>query len=97
MSLPPFWQLIGFAERLDVWAAEQGPSDQLVNVVVQWVYSRYDDPYADVQRQPQDPNYWWGSIPGTIHGEAAVVCGYWIFETDRIVRCDNFATLSLPL
>jgi hypothetical protein len=26
-----------------------------------------------------------------------VVCSYWIFESQHLVRCNSFATLGLPL
>ena len=98
MTLPSFWRLDDFGIRFDLWADEQGPSEALRRIVLDWTFSRYDDPYAGFSRKVEvGPNFWWGPVPGTIHNGSVVVCGYWIFEEDRRVRCDNFATLSLPL
>lgn len=98
MSSPPFWRLDNFGLRFDAWAADQDPGDELRRVVLEWVFTRYDDPYAGLRRMVDvGPNFWWGPVPGTIRNGAVVVCGYWIFEEDRSVRCDSFATLSLPL
>lgn len=95
--LPPFWRLEGFVERLEIWGAEPDATDELRRFVTMWIFTRFEDPYQGVERSPDAPNLWFGQIPGTVHDESVVVCAYWIFESDRTVRCDNFATLSLPL
>ena len=98
MMLPSFWQLNLFGERLDIWAADQDGSDELRRVVTLWIFTRFDDPYLGVKRRPEvAPNYWFGQVQGTLQNDSVVTCGYWIQETERIVRCDNFATLVLPL
>jgi hypothetical protein len=98
MTSPAFWRLDGFGRHFDIWAEEQSPDQVLRRIVLEWIFTRYDDPYAGFKRKREvGPNFWWGPVPGTIHNGAVVVCGYWIFEEDRRVRCDNFATLSLPL
>lgn len=57
-----------------------------------------DDPYSGMTRQPGFPNLWFGPVPETMHGDGRVVtCSYWIVETTRAVRCDNFTILSWPL
>jgi hypothetical protein len=50
-----------------------------------------------MHREPGFPNLWFGQIPGTIHGDFVVTCTYRIFESDRTVACDGYATLSLPI
>jgi hypothetical protein len=93
--LPAFWQLEGFTEQFDAWAAEQSASPGLRRHVLLWIFSRYEDPYAGVRRQPGAAELWWGHVPGTLHGDSIVVCAYWIAELERAVRCDRFVTLSL--
>jgi hypothetical protein len=95
--LPPFWRLEDFGERLDYWAATQDASPELRRLVATWILTRFDDPYQGVRREPGFPNLWFGQVPGSLHGDHAVFCTYRIFELDRSVRCDNFATLSLPI
>jgi len=98
MSLPQFWTLVGFGERFDAWMAQESPSKDLQRTVGEWIVSRYEDPYQGVERQYEiAPNLWFGQIPGTLHNETVVVCGYWIAELQRVVRCDSLASLSLPV
>ena len=96
-NLPTFWQLENFEERLDTWILVENPSDDLRFVVTEWVISRFDNPYADVSREPEFPNFWFGQIPGTAHQGNVVACSYWIFEGDRLVKCDQIASLRLSL
>lgn len=98
MPIPSFWQPEGFGERFDQWASDQGPSEDLRLTVIAWTLARFDDPYrGGVRRVPDFDNLWFGPIPGTEHDGSIVTCGYWIFEEDRRIRCDSYATLSLPL
>ena len=63
-----------------------------------WIMTRFDDPYGGVAREAGFENLWFGSIPGTEHGEGLVAaCSYWIFERERKVRCNSFASLSRPV
>lgn len=67
-------------------------------IVTAWVLTRYDDPYQGVRRESGFPNLWFGVVPDTDDGSGhVVVCSYWIAESTRTVRCDNFGTLSRPL
>lgn len=92
------WTLEGFLQRLDAWVELESPSDDLRLLVTAWVMTRYDDPYQGVRRETGFPNLWFGVVPNSDDGsERVVVCSYWIEESRRIVRCDNFATLNLPL
>ncbi len=90
------WTLEGFLERLDAWAALESPTDDLRLIVTAWVMTRFDDPYQGVRREPGFDNLWFGTIPGTAASGTVVVCSYWIEESSRTVRCDNFATLNSP-
>jgi hypothetical protein len=94
----PEWTLVGFDARLDSWAALEHPPSDLVIVVAHWVLSRFDDPYLGMRREPEFDNLWFGPVPESEDGQGHVVaCSYWIEESTRTVRCDNFATLSMPL
>lgn len=74
------------------------PSDDLRFIVLEWVITRYNDPYQGVKRESGFDNLWFGPIPNSQDGCGHVVtCSYWIQESTRTVRCDNFGTLSLPL
>lgn len=96
-GVPP-WTLDNFIERFDAWVELESPKDDLRCVVMAWVMTRIDDPYQGVRREPGFANLWVGPIPNTADGSGNVVtCSYWIDESRRIVRCDNFGTLSLPL
>ena len=96
--LPPFWTLEGFGERFERWAEQEQPSDRLKGVVLEWIFSRYDTPYGGgLTRQADQPNFYWGQIPGTIENGSVVTCGYWIYEQTRTVVCYGLASLSLPL
>ncbi len=51
-----------------------------------------------MRRDKDQPNFYWGRIPGTLHNEHDVVTyGYWIYEESRTVVCYGYASLSLPL
>ncbi len=92
------WHLEGFLERFDAWAEGQSPSDDLRLVVMSWILTRFDDPYRGVRRETGFPNLWYGVVPDSNDGtDHVVVCSFWIEETARHVRCDSFATLSLPV
>jgi hypothetical protein len=98
MRSVPSWKLEGFLERLDAWIEREAPSSDLVSVVYAWVMSRYEDPYQGMRRETGFPNLWYGAIPSTNTKEGTVVvCSHWIEESTKTVRCDSFATLSLPL
>lgn len=94
------WRLELFLERFDMWAQREGTNvDQdLRLVVVSWMQSRMDDPYQGVRRQEGFENFWFGLIPNSGDGQGNFVgCSYWIFEADRLVRCDNYGLLSWPV
>jgi len=91
------WTLENFVDALDRWIDRESPPQDLRNFVTAWVFSRYDDPYQGVRREPGFANLWFGQVPGSQHGNGQVVaCSYWIMELERVVRCDSFATLNLP-
>ena len=97
MSTGDPWALARFIEMLDAWIDREKPEADLRLMTTAWVLSRADDPYQGVRRAAGFDNLWWGPVPRTATPAGTVVtCAYWIFEADRVVRCDGFATLSLP-
>jgi hypothetical protein len=97
MSDVPGWDLEGFEEALDIWAGREAPDVDLRLVVTAWIFSRHDDPYAGVRREPGFDNLWFGPIPESLRDQRVVVCANWIVESARTIRCDSIATLSLPI
>jgi hypothetical protein len=92
------WALENLESCLDAWIELEQPSDDLRILVTAWVLTRFDDPYADVRREPSFDNLWFGAVPGSVHGQGCVVvCSYWVHEGQRTVRCDSVATLNLPI
>lgn len=92
------WALEDFIKRLDWWIDSESPPDDLRLIVTAWILTRYDDPFQGVRRESAFPNLWFGAVPDSEDGAGkVVVCSYWIAESTRTVRCDSFATLSLPL
>lgn len=95
----PLWKLEGFLESLDDWAEREHPNEELRRLVTAWLLTRFDDPYQGVTRQEGFDNLWFGPVPESDRGGdgTVVTCSYWIYESSRTVRCDNFGTLNLPL
>lgn len=94
----PAWKLEDFLDRFDAWAEIESPSTDLRLIVTAWIMTRYDDPYRGVRREKGFPNLWFGVVPNSGDGvDRVVACAYWIEESSGTVRCDSFATLSLPL
>ena len=91
------WQLEDFEESLDHWILLESPDDDLRLVVTAWVLTRFDDPYQGVRREPGFANLWFGPIPGSVQAGRIVVCSYMITDRERLVKCNSFATLRLPL
>jgi hypothetical protein len=96
-EFPGGWELAGFPHRLDAWIEQDSPSGEVVEAVVGWIMSRYDNPYRGVQREPGFDSLWFGKIPGTVVAGTAVCCSYFIEERRRMVVCDSLATLTLPV
>ena len=94
----PAWKLEGFLDRLDAWIAHESPTEDLRYIVTEWILTRFENPYQGVRRDGDLPNLWFGRVPDSHDGTGqVVVCSYWIEESKHTVRCDNFATLTLPL
>jgi hypothetical protein len=92
------WKPEGFVERFDAWVELEEPTDDIRLFVMAWIMSRFDDPYQDGRREQGFPNLWYAVVPGSDDGRGhVVVCSYWIEESTRTVRCDNFGTLSWPV
>lgn len=93
----PTWELEDFLARFDAWADRQSPSVDLRYVVLQWVMGRRIDPFRGARREPGFANLWFAVVPGSHDKSGSLVtCSYWIEHERRVVRCDNFATLSPP-
>lgn len=98
MPEPCLWRLEKFLPEFDSWTERENPGDDLRVLVTEWMVGRQDDPYRVVRRQPPLENLWYGHVPDSDDGTGrVVVCSYWIFESRRLLRCNSFATLSLPL
>ncbi len=94
----PSWTLENFIDRFDAWVERESPRDDVRVVVMDWILTRHDDPYQGMRREAGFQNYWFGSVPDSQDGSGNMVtCAYWINESDRIVSCDIFGTLSLPI
>lgn len=92
------WVPEGFEGCIQAWDDREQPPDDLRAWVVEWIFTRLDDPYQGVKREPGFPNLWWGVVPGSLHGSnMVVVCSYWIVETSHVVRCESLASLSWPV
>jgi hypothetical protein len=92
------WELINFLERFDAWVELERPTGDLRCIVMNWILTRNEDPYQGVRRERGFPNLWFGQVPNSRDDSGhVVVCSYWIEESSRTVRCDNFGTLSSPL
>ena len=92
------WTLDLFEVKLDEWIALEDPRDAVRLETTAWILTRVDDPYDGVHQESGFDNLWYGTVPGTWHGEGnVVICAYWIFERDHVVRCDRFGTLSWPV
>ncbi len=78
-------------------AKQESPDDDIQLIVLAWIMTRYDDPYRGVRRDGDFPNLWFGPVPGTIVRGTVVACSYWIEESGRVVVCNSFATLGLPI
>lgn len=93
----PF-ELVRFLEAFDEWIDLEAPASDLRVSVLDWIFTRAEQPYEGVRRQEGFDNLWFGAVPGTVDSSArVVVCSYWIQEAEHRVRCDRFATLRYPI
>lgn len=93
----PFWEPIGFQDRVAQWIADEQPPVDIVGIVIAWIERHLENPYSGVHRETSiAANLWWGKIPGTLRDDTDVLCGYWIDEEMRTITCDSIATLSRP-
>jgi hypothetical protein len=91
------WTLADFLRHVDAWIERDAPDDDLRVFVLDWILGRCEDPYRGVTREGGFPNLWYGVVPYSQRGATAVLCSYWIVESDHVVRCESIATLSLPI
>ncbi|MGA4989847.1 hypothetical protein [Nonomuraea bangladeshensis] len=94
------YKLEGFLEWMEIWEKNEpisAVSDQRRIAVLDWIMSRYSDPYAGARREPVAENYWFAKIPWTLHDGQVVVCNFWIYEAERRVVCDQIGTLGWPV
>ena len=102
MNGPQPWTLQDFLPRFDAWVDQERPLDELRVYVLDWIFTRSRDPYADARRVAGFSDYWQAVIPRSEHFDdhaerCAVVCLFWLDAAVRIVRCDRIADLSLPI
>lgn len=95
MSRP--YELRGFLEAHEDWVTREDPSTDLSYLVLEWVFSRAEDPYQGARREPGFDNLWLAPVPRTRHDGRIVVCSFWIEEQAGAVRCDIIASLSPPI
>ncbi len=92
------WTLERFINEFDLWAERDERGRALELPVLLWVQSRMDDPYLGVRRDGQIDNLWFGPIPGTAGDDGYVAVGsYFVFEAQKLVRCNSYVTLSFPI
>ena len=97
-SPPTRWRLDGFDERYQEWLDQEHPDHSLGTLVLNWLFTRMEDPYEGVTRESGFPNLWWGGVPFSGHGDdQVVVVVYWVNESTHSLRCDRIASLTWPL
>jgi hypothetical protein len=95
--MTPDYQLQRFEELFDEWVGLERPDADLRIRVLDWIFTRIDRPYDGARREATLPNLWYAVVPGSLRGTEVVVCSFWIWESDRQVRCDRIATLTWPV
>lgn len=94
---PLTWKLVRFPESVDRWVERESPGDDIRVLVLDWIIGKSEDPYQGMRRAEGFENLWFGPISGTHLGWSVVTCSYWIYETTRIVRCNDICTLDQPV
>lgn len=94
--------LLDFLDRLDAWVAAEHPLEDLRLLVTYRIFTRSRDPFADARRIAGLADYWQAVIPHSDHfddhaARCGVLCLFWVDVRRRSVRCDRFASLSLPI
>ena len=85
------WTLARFDDEFDLWVERARPSDDIKVVVLDWVISRFDDPYSGAVREPNFDNLWRARIPETTNDASELVyCVYFIRESQNVVTCHGF-------
>jgi len=99
---PQPWNLQDCLPRFDAWVNQEQPLDDLRVYVLDWIFTRSRDPYADARPVPGFADYWQAVIPRSEHFDdnaerCAVVRLFWLDASACSVRCDRVASLSLPI
>lgn len=96
-SLPSFWRLDDFDPLYEAWLKIENPSDELQNIVLQWLAGLAEDPYRRLKRDPEMSFLYSGPIPGTREPDGRFVClTYSIDAENRLVKCQTLVNLSPP-
>lgn len=95
--MPDLWELDLFETRLDDWIGREHPPEWLQVHLLEWIPTRRINPRDGAHLEAGFENLWAIQVHGSSDGYRAVLCSYWILDTDRMVRCDNFGWLSLPI
>lgn len=80
-----------------MWVKAEAPTEYRRITVLDWMFTRYANPYGDLEQQRDMPEYWFGAIPRTRASDGTmVVCTLRIVEQTRIVVCSMLGSLSPP-
>ena len=92
------WKLELFVEKLDMLLTYEDVSTDLRFLILEWAFTRGDDPFAGVQREPGNDNLWHGTIPRSWDGKGHVIhCSYWVYVASNTVVCNSYGLLSWPV
>lgn len=91
------WQLEDFAEKIDEWIKLESPSQDIINEVLSWVFTRQETPVKGLKLQEGFDDLWFGPVPATVRGDTVVCCSCFVDTREKVVRCERFATLGMPV
>lgn len=98
MAPEPLWRVVGHADCLERWIADESPSTDLRILVTAWLMTRMEDPYRGMDRMPEFPGWWFGKVARSDHGRyGAVYCTCQIDEVNREVYVRGITTLNKPV
>jgi len=92
------YRIFGFEPIFDKWADDQGPSDDLRVLVMNWLHVLQVDPYFGARPSLHWGMEWWqAEIPDSWTDKDVTVCIYRVLEEKHEIHVSALATLSLPL